>query len=53
MANSMPVTVIHSNDAWAVGWYVTGDGTSTAGQTLIEHWDGRAWSIVASLRTRS
>ena len=39
------VTVIDSSDAWAVGLYVIGDGVA---QTLTEHWDGRAWSIVPS-----
>ena len=32
------------NDCWAVGDYYTG----SAYQTLIEHWDGNAWSMVTS-----
>jgi hypothetical protein len=42
------VTVIDSSDAWAVGLYVTDDGSSTDPQTLTEHWDGRTWSVVPS-----
>jgi hypothetical protein len=38
------VNAISSDDAWAVGSYV-----SSAGQlTLIEHWDGTRWSQVSS-----
>lgn len=33
-------------DVWAVGYSSVVD--STAGSTLIEHWDGTAWSIVPS-----
>lgn len=38
--------VVSANDVWAVG-----DATSNPpepGQPLIEHWDGAAWTIVAS-----
>ena len=38
------VSAISSTDAWAVGSFFDG----TAGQTLIEHWDGTSWSRVAS-----
>src|SRR5439155_1407461 len=31
------------NDVWAVGYYVT-----SALQTLVEHWNGTAWSVVPS-----
>jgi hypothetical protein len=34
-----------SNDAWAVGQYDPGGGVI---QTLIQHWDGSVWKIVAS-----
>ena len=34
-----------ANDIWAVGSYVSGTGDE---QTLIEHWNGTAWSVVAS-----
>ena len=39
------VAAISSNDVWAVGYW-GGDGTVY--QTLVEHWDGSAWSIVPS-----
>jgi hypothetical protein len=34
-----------SNDVWAVGNYYDQNGTS---HTLIEHWNGSAWSITSS-----
>ena len=30
-----------SSDAWAVGSYLAG----TAQQTLLEHWNGKAWKV--------
>ena len=39
------VSALASNDVWAVGNYVNG---SNNGQTLVEHWDGTAWSVVPS-----
>jgi hypothetical protein len=33
--------VIASNDAWAVG-------SQNLSQTVTEHWDGKAWSLVPS-----
>jgi hypothetical protein len=36
------VAVVAANDVWAVGAY----GSKGAYSTLIEHWDGSAWSIV-------
>src|SRR5262249_48940441 len=38
------VTVVSSNDVWAVGYFFD----QTGYQTLIEHWDGASWSIVPS-----
>jgi len=39
------VAVVSQNDVWAVG----GRGSNVAGQiSLIEHWDGAAWSVVSS-----
>jgi hypothetical protein len=35
-----------SNDIWAVGYYI--DDTLGLYQTLIEHYTGSAWSVVAS-----
>lgn len=39
------VTATSAGDAWAVGYFL--DFSSTY-RTLIEHWDGNAWSIVSS-----
>jgi hypothetical protein len=41
------VTAISATNAWAVGEDI-GAGTAVGGSTLIEHWNGSAWSIVAS-----
>lgn len=38
------VAATSSSDAWAVGRYAG----STAGQTLIDHWNGTAWCQLAS-----
>jgi hypothetical protein len=38
------VTCASASDCWAVGFYDSGN----VGQTLIEHWNGTAWSIVPS-----
>jgi len=43
----MDLTCNSTTDCWAVGNY----STPTPDQTLIEHWDGNAWSIVASPNT--
>jgi hypothetical protein len=40
------VTIISSNDAWAVGEYQS--TTTFIKQTLTMHWDGSSWSVVAS-----
>jgi hypothetical protein len=39
------VAVASPNDVWAVGYYTSDTGGNN---TLIEHWDGSAWSIVPS-----
>jgi hypothetical protein len=36
--------VLSSTNAWAVGSYSNG----TAGHTLIVHWNGSVWKVVAS-----
>jgi hypothetical protein len=36
-----------NNDIWAVGNFST-SSTASGGRTLIEHFDGTAWSVVAS-----
>src|SRR5206468_1060229 len=42
------VAVVNSNDIWAVG-YVGLDGNGNGiSQTLTEHWNGTAWSVVTS-----
>src|SRR5579859_7179032 len=38
------VTVLSPCDAWAVGYYFS----SGSQQTLIEHWNGAAWTVVTS-----
>ena len=40
-----------ADDTWAVGlatstYYISDGDPITSSQTLIEHWDGTAWSIV-------
>jgi hypothetical protein len=40
------VAATGKNDAWAAGEYV--DSISGTTHTLIEHWDGKQWSIVPS-----
>jgi hypothetical protein len=39
------VTVLSPCDAWGVGFYQDNGGLD---QTLIEHWDGTAWTVVPS-----
>src|SRR5207249_1249822 len=40
------VGVASANDVWAVGYYQNGTGTPF--QTLVERWNGTAWSVVSS-----
>jgi hypothetical protein len=42
------VAAVAANDVWAVGYTITTDGTNQPDRTLVEHWDGEAWSVVAS-----
>ena len=42
------VSADSAGDAWAVGWYQAGTSTAPVDQTLIEHFNGTAWSIVPS-----
>src|SRR5439155_13253992 len=37
------VTCVSASDCWAVGYY-----SSSADQTLVEHWDGMSWAIISS-----
>ena len=41
------VTAISPTNAWAVG-QASGAGSAIGGSTLIEHWNGSAWSVVGS-----
>ena len=47
------VTTIAADDVWAVGvatftWYISDGDEITSSQTIIQHWNGSAWSIVPS-----
>jgi len=43
------VTVVSANDVWAVGFSPHPSGTPLyIRQTLIEHWNGKNWSVVTS-----
>jgi hypothetical protein len=41
-------TCVSASDCWAVGYY---NSTVSTYQTLIEHWDGTAWSLAPSPNT--
>ncbi len=43
------VTCVSASDCWAVGYSYS--SVTGASQTLIEHWTGTAWTIVASANT--
>ena len=48
------VSTVSSNDVWAVGTAVRDlnpSSTSAVGAALIEHWNGRSWSVVANPTT--
>jgi hypothetical protein len=45
------VACASGSDCWAVGLAYTSTYSSAISQTLVEHWDGTAWSIVASPST--
>jgi hypothetical protein len=45
-ANLAGVAAVSASDVWAVGGYF--DETARVLRTLVEHWDGSAWSVVAS-----
>jgi hypothetical protein len=42
------VAAIAGSNVWAVGYTITTDGSNQPDRTLIEHWDGTRWSVVAS-----
>jgi hypothetical protein len=39
---------VTSNDVWAVGYSATNPPEQSFRQTLIEHWNGSAWSVIPS-----
>src|SRR5438874_6587317 len=45
------VTCTSASDCWAVGYVYTGFFPPQGAQTLVEHWNGAAWSIVRSPNT--
>src|SRR5947208_2221505 len=38
------IAAVSANNVWAVGEYGNGNGSST----LVEHWNGKQWSVLAS-----
>jgi hypothetical protein len=40
------VTAISAGDAWAVGFYNSGNNSGVTTRALIEHWDGTRWTQV-------
>jgi hypothetical protein len=42
------VAAVAANDVWAVGYTIATDGSNQPDKTLIEHWNGSVWSVVAS-----
>ena len=46
IADLAAVVAVATDDVWAVGGFV--DHTANAVRTLVEHWDGTGWSVVAS-----
>ena len=40
------ITIVSTNDIWAVGVDYTQNGANSA--TLVEHWNGTQWSVVSS-----
>jgi hypothetical protein len=42
------VTAVAPNDVWAVGFFVAAANQDRPQKTLVEHWDGTRWKVVAS-----
>src|SRR5207249_607290 len=42
------VAAVSASDIWAVGDYLSASGANPVNKTLIEHWNGSSWSVVAS-----
>lgn len=46
--NLTGVVAISATDVWATGTFSNGGSTNPMSKTLIEHWNGQHWSVVAS-----
>src|SRR5207245_451177 len=46
--NLLAVAVISAHDVWAVGNYANNLSNILQSQTLVEHWNGKAWQVVPS-----
>jgi hypothetical protein len=46
--NLLAIAANSTSDVWAVGVYKLAPGPSGAHATLVEHWNGSAWSVVPS-----
>jgi hypothetical protein len=42
------LSAVSSSDAWAVGSYLTNNSGTLVDKTLVLHWNGTAWAVVAS-----
>jgi hypothetical protein len=42
------IVALSAADVWAVGSYNAGTSSAPIAQTLVEHYDGTSWSVVAS-----
>jgi hypothetical protein len=42
------LSAVSPSDAWAVGSYVTNTSGTLVDKTLVLHWNGTAWAVVAS-----
>jgi hypothetical protein len=50
MSNQLvSVTTVATDDVWAVGFYYKPPPNPAPSQTLSEHWDGVAWSLVPTV----
>src|SRR5579863_5216089 len=42
------VTALSATNVWSVGDYLAGSGKTMVDQTLVEHYNGASWSVIAS-----
>ena len=42
------ITAISANNVWAVGTYADSFSPHAADRSLIEHWNGKSWSLISS-----